>query len=166
MMVEPHWLLIGGLGAKFDFRLSDSVSFGIGGMGVPDHSTSSTDSNGKNKETYNFSTYEVYMGPTFMLTGDYDHHGVFLSPAIGYTGAKISNYSEFKLSGQMDSAELRITTGYQWVVRNFRFVAGAGYRAINSTDVIVRDRSGAEVYRERSSVLSGFVIDAGAGILF
>jgi hypothetical protein len=162
--LEPHWLIIGGIGAKADFRLTDRFSLGFGGMYIPPRSNTSTDSL---EVSYKWSMYEVYAGTTFMITGDYDHHGAYIFPAIGYTGASITDYSTSKLSGSVKTFELRFTGGYQWVVgKNFRFTTGAGIRVLNSSDVVVKDNQGKELLREKSGALGGLALDLHAAYLF
>lgn len=162
--VEPLWLLIGGIGAKADYRLSSSVSLGLGGMIVPSQRNTNSDTNAT---TYKWSAYEIYLGPTFMITGDYDSNGIYITPAVGYIGSKISEYSSFNLSGKLETYQGRVTAGYQWVSKkSFRVALGAGLRALGSSDVVVKDNNGKEVLRQRSSTSGGLVLDGTLGFLF
>ncbi len=163
--IEPHWLLIGGIGGKFDVRISDKVALGVGGMYASRNSDSSSNSS-STVYSYKWSMYEVYVGPTFNITGDYDHSGMFITPAIGYTGAKISNFSSSNLSGSLDTAELRLTTGYQWVLKDVRFNVGGGLRLLKDSEVIVKNSSGGEELREKSSAMGTLAIDCHAAWLF
>ena len=164
--VEPHWLLIGGIGLGVDFRLSNKVSLGLSGMMVPPRSNSSTQETNSAIVDYKWSYYEVYLGPKIMIMGDYDHHGLYVMPAIGYTGASISEYSSLKLSGSTNTAEARLTMGYQWVIRSLRFTVGGGLRVLNSADVVVKDNQGNELLREKSSSFGGFALDGQFAYLF
>jgi hypothetical protein len=169
--LEPHWLLIGGLGAKADARVSDNVAIEIGGMYIPPRQNTMNEEDKKGnygkEDNYLWSVYEIYFGTRVMLMGDYDHHGLFVTPAIGYTGAKISDYGSRKLEAALDVPEARLTVGYQFVVANFlRFAAGAGWRVMGQNDVVVGDAEGNEVYRQRSSTMNGLVIEGHAAILF
>lgn len=164
--IEPHWLLIGGIGGKFDVRISDNVALGLGGMYVPPRSNTSSSSDTTNDYNYRWSMYEVYFGPTINLTGDYDHSGVFITPAIGYTGSKITNFSFLNYSGSLDTAELRVTAGYQWVIRDLRFNVGAGLRLLKDSEVIVKNGAGQEVSREKSSAMGALALDLHAAWLF
>ncbi len=172
--LDPVWVLIGGIGGEVDFRMSRTISLGIGGYNIFPHSTThststTTTSSGTTftwDDDYKWSAYEIYVGPTIMLMGDYDHRGLYLAPGVGYTGAKITDFGTSKLSGSMDAPELRLTVGYQWVVKNFRFTTGGGIRAIGSSDVVVKDDTGNEVLREKSSTLGGLALDLGVGMVF
>jgi hypothetical protein len=101
-----------------------------------------------------------------MLTGDYDHHGIFLAPGIGYTGARVSEYSSSNYSGSMDAPELRLTVGYQWIVRHFRFTTGPGVRLVSSSNIEVKDDSGNVVLNQSSSTLGALALDLGVGMVF
>jgi hypothetical protein len=163
--IEPTWLLIGGLGAKIDFRLSDRAALGLGGMYA---SRTVTEKNERTlpEGAYKVRNYEIYLGPTFNLTGNYDTDGFFITPAIGYTGAKIYDYSVFKLSGEINTWEIRTTAGYQWVVQDFRFIAGGGLKLLGDSEVVVKDKSGKEVLRQSSGSLGGLALDLHAAWLF
>src|SRR5258708_3934599 len=69
--IDPLWTLLGGLGAEFDVRVSESVSIGVGGYNIFPQSNKTIDST--SLSDYKWSTYEIYVGPTIMLIGDYDH---------------------------------------------------------------------------------------------
>ena len=56
--------------------------------------------------------------------------------------------------------------GYQWVIRNFRFITGAGLKLVNSADVVVKDNNGNELLREKSDTLGDFVLDASVSYMF
>jgi hypothetical protein len=102
-----------------------------------------------------------------MLTGDYDHSGVYLFPAIGYTGASISEYGTNKYGGSIDAAEARFTAGYQIVgTKDIRFTAGLGARVISSSEVVVKDGAGKEIYRTGSSALNGLALDLRVAYMF
>lgn len=164
LAVEPLWLLVGGIGAKADVRLSSTVSLGLGGMIVPSRRNTTSETNTTN---YKSSAYEIYLGPTVMLTGDYDSNGIFVTPAIGYIGSKITEYSSLNLSGKLDTYQGRLTAGYQWVsAKGFRVALGAGARTLGSGEVVVKDDSGKEVLRQRSSTSGGLVLDGTFAFLF
>lgn len=167
--LEAHWLIIGGLGIQTDARISDSAALVIGGLYVPPRQNTVSEEDKKQnygkEENYLWSTYEVYIGSRFLLTGDYDHHGVFVTPAVGYTGARIQDYGYRKLEASLDVPEARLTVGYQFVVSNFRFLAGAGWKVMGQNDIVVKDEQGSEIYRQKSSTLNGVVIDAHAAFL-
>ncbi|MES2856563.1 MAG: hypothetical protein V4692_11905, partial [Bdellovibrionota bacterium] len=80
--LEPHWLLIGGFGGQIDARISNGVSILVGGMYVPPRRNETlSSSNSFTYDTYKYSIYEVYVGPSFMLTGNYDTSGAYITPA-------------------------------------------------------------------------------------
>ena len=162
--IDPLWSLIGGLGGEVDVRISQSVSIGLGGFYIFPQSSKSFDNT--SFSDYKWSSYEIYVGPTIMLLGDYDHHGLYIAPGIGYTGAKITDFSDLKYSGSMAAPELRFTVGYQWIVKNFRFTTGAGLRALSTSDVTVKDSSGNTVLIEKSSTLNALALDLGVGMVF
>lgn len=164
LSVEPLWLLIGGLGAKIDFRVSDTMAIGLGGM-YANWSTKSEDST-INDTAYKQKVYEIYMGPTFNLTGNYDTNGIFFTPAIGYTGSRIYDYSIFNLSGELNTFELRTTAGYQWVSNDLRIIAGGGFKFLGDSDVVVRDASQKEVYRSKSGSFGALALDFHIAWLF
>ena len=164
--LDPLWTLIGGAGAEADVRVSRKVSIGIGGYYIFPHNNDYFYTSTTPTYSYQWSAYEVYVGPTIMLTGDYDHHGLYIAPGIGYSGAKLTQYSSLNLSGELDTPELRLTVGYQWVVKNFRFTTGAGYRAMGSSVVTVKDSSGNTVLTESSGALGGLALDLGVGMVY
>jgi len=142
------------------------VSLGVDGMYVLPRTTNATDEMNNQNYSYKWSTYEVYAGPTIMLTGDFDHRGLYILPAIGYTGASITNYGTLNLSGSMNTFEARFTVGYQFVVKSFKFVTGGGLRLLNSSDIVVKDSFGNEVLREKSSSTGALALDLQAGYMF
>jgi hypothetical protein len=169
LSVQPLWLLLGGLGANVDRRLTNRTSIGLGGTYIPPRrSLDKSDDRNKTSDTsYKWTYYEVHVGPTFFLTGDYDTSGWYLNPAVGYTGAKITEYSSFNLSGSTDTFAFRTSAGYQWILKNdLRLVFGGGYQFLNQSEVVVKDGSGTEVLREKSSAAAGLVIDAHFGVMF
>jgi hypothetical protein len=166
LTAEPIWLLVGGLGAKADFRLSQSVSLGLGGMLIPPRNNVRSSSSSDSSFNYKWSMYEIYLGPTFMLTGDFDSNGIFVTPAVGYLGAKITNFGSSNLSGALNTYQARVTAGYQWVsIKSIRIAVGGGLRALGSSEVIVKEGS-KEVLRDKSSSTGGLVIDFQVGMLF
>lgn len=165
LSIEPHWLIIGGIGGKVDFRVADNIALGLGGMYISPRSTN-TSSSSTTDTDYRWSMYEVYLGPTINLSGNYDTSGAFITPAIGYTGAKITNYGYRGLSGSLNTPELRLTGGYQWVIRDLRFSVGGGLKLLKDSEVVVKNTSGGEESRQRSSTTGGFALDCHAAWLF
>lgn len=167
--VEPHWLLIGGIGAKADMAITHKTAIGLQGMYVPpkrmERDIYESDTNSYSN-SYKWSYYEINLGPTFMLTGNLGTHGLYLTPAVGYVSNKISNYGMSNLSGEFNSPQLRTTIGYQWRIGGLRFAVGGGLRLVKSTDIIVKNSKGETVYRERSSSLGGLAIDGMVGWVF
>jgi hypothetical protein len=167
--VEPHWLLIGGIGAKADLAVTRGTAIGIQGLYVPPKSMAHTtyDSNTNSfSRSYKWTYYEINVGPTFMLTGDLSTHGLYLSPAIGYMSNKISEYSSYNLSGSMNSPQLRTTVGYQWRIGGLRFAVGGGLRLVSQSEVVVKNSKGEPIYREKASSLGGLAIDGMVGWVF
>ena len=160
--VEPLWLLIGGLGAEFDARLTTGTSLELAGMWVPGRQQGSTDS----YASYKLHMYEVYAGPKFMLTGTYGTRGWYLFPSVGYTGVSITDYSSSGYSGATEGTEERLTAGYQWVVDNMRVIVGGGARAVQISDIVVRDGSGREMDRESAQTLAGLALDLNVSFTF
>lgn len=164
LSAEPLWLVLGGFGAKADTRLSDSISLGVGGMYIP---TRSETSSGDSQTNYRWSTYEVYVGPTLFLSSTYDKSGWYITPALGYTSATISNYGTSNLSGSLSAPELRVTGGYQWLfAKSIRLTVGGGARVVSSSDVVIKDSTGQEVYRQSSGALGGLSLDLQIGYMF
>lgn len=172
LRLDPIWALIGGLGAQTDVRLSNGISLALGGYYIPPRKNAETTSSSSSSSstytgyTYKWTAYEVYVSTIIMITGDYDHHGLFIAPGVGYTGAKITEYSPFNLSGSMDVPEARVTVGYNWVVKNFKFTAGGGLRAIAGGEVVIKNSAGDEILRDRASSMGGVAFDVGAGMIF
>lgn len=169
--VEPLWFLLGGVGAKFEYFATDRISLGISGIYIPEHEVkpaSSKDESTTSLPTYRFSSNEINLGSNFMLTGTLSSNGVYINPAIGYQNTRISDYGTFKLKGALSSPQGRLTLGYQWVneLNNLRFALGGGMRIIKSSDIIVKNEAGSEVYRENSSNLGGLALDAHLGYIF
>lgn len=144
---EPHWLIVGGLGMRVDFKLSDSMSLVLGGLYVPPRSVNRTEDYDSLYVNYKVSMHEVYLGPTIFITGAYDHHGWYVTPALGHMGARISEYGTSKPSASLDVFELRAVGGYQWVVHGFRFITGGGFRLTTSNDIVIKDNQGNELLR-------------------
>jgi hypothetical protein len=169
--IEPHWLIVGGLGAQFDARVSKKTSIALGGMYLPPHEATTT-GDSSTSDHYKWSAFEVYTGPSFMITGDYDHHGAYVMPALGYTGNSITDYrssfstSSSGYSGEFNTPEFRLTGGYQFVVGALRFTTGGGIRLMKESDVVVKDETGKEVLRQRSNTIGGLSLDMRASYLF
>ncbi len=171
IVLEPHWLLIGGMGLKLETPVSDTVALELGGMYIPPRQNTLSDSDRNNNtwyygETYKWSAYEVWVGARILMLGNYNTHALFVTPGIGYTGASISEYGSSNLSASLNTPEIRATVGYQWVLGSVRFAAGGGFRTMAQSDVVVSDSSGRETYRQKSSTLNGFVIDSNIAFLF
>jgi hypothetical protein len=170
--LEPVYLVLGGLGAKMEYFVSDSVSLGLGGVYVPKHNmntftSTSSSSTTTDTESYMFEHNEIFVGSNIMLTGTLGGRGAYLNPAVGYASTRISEYSSSKLSGQLSTPMARLTGGYQWVlVDHLRLAAGGGFTVAQSGTVIVKDSNGAEVLRENSSSLGGLALDLQVGYVF
>lgn len=163
--VEPLWLLIGGLGAEFDARVSEGTAIILAGMYVPTRdsltSGSSADLN------YKWTTYEVYIGPKFMLSGAYHESGFYLAPAVGYVGSTITDYGVDKWRGSLNAPVGRLTGGYQFVGFNgIRLTTGLGLRVASSSDIVIRDASDRDVYRTSSSSFGSLALDLRFGFMF
>ncbi len=163
LAVQPLWLLLGGIGADADLRLTPKTSLLLGGMYVPSHEVQGTDTS---SPKYKLTSYEIYLGPKYMLTGDYDRNGAYVFAGVGYTGVKISEFGSFRLSGSLDAPEAKVTLGYQFVGRDlFKCVFGIGGRILPSSDIVVRHDDGREALREKSSTLSSLVLDLSIGVM-
>ncbi|PIS11451.1 MAG: hypothetical protein COT73_03960 [Bdellovibrio sp. CG10_big_fil_rev_8_21_14_0_10_47_8] len=168
LSVEPIWLLVSGLGAKVDYFVTDKVSLGLGGNYIPDHKVENTSKNENSSinSNFNWSHSELNLGTNIMLTGTLSSSGVYINPTVGYQKTEITHYSSYDLQGSLATPQASATGGYQWVNNGFRIGAGAGYKVLADNDVVVKDRAGAEVYREKASNMRGLVIDFQLGILF
>ncbi|MGZ3769056.1 MAG: hypothetical protein ACXVCP_00140 [Bdellovibrio sp.] len=167
--VEPLWLVLGGLGAKAEYFITDKVSLGVSGFYIPGYKNKkSSSSSASTDENYTLSADEINLGSNIMLTGTLASNGVYINPAIGYQHTKISDYSEFKLEGSTSGPQARLTAGYQWVdhYSGLRIAIGGGLRVLHSSDIVVKDKSGAEVLRQSSSALGGLAIDGHIGYVF
>ena len=169
--VDPIWLIEGGLGAKIEYFITDSVSIGLGGIVIPSHSNQT--SNSKNDSTttvsnsYKWEHNEVFIGTNIMLTGTLGSRGLYINPALGYQTTKISDFGSDKLSGELSSPAARLTMGYQWVIaQHLRLAAGGGFNVVSSSNVVVKDNSGKEVLSQKSSEAGGLALDLQIGYVF
>ena len=162
---EPLWIAVGGFGLDLDFRMSKKTSLVIGGMAVASHAVSKSESS--NDTAYKWSTYEAYIGPQFMINGSFDEWGAYIFPAVGYTSAEITDYSDQKLSGSLSAPEFRFTVGYQFVFAQImKLTLGGGFRAVSSNEIIVKDSGGNEVYKQKSDTIGGASLDLKFGVMF
>jgi hypothetical protein len=163
-------LLIGGIGAEVDYRLSRKLSILMGGMIVNDRSvkaSSDDSSSSTSNSSYKMSAHEIYIGPKLMFSSDFNKSGGYVSGGIGHMGTSIKEYSSFDLSGSVSGFEVRGVIGYQWaLVSGFRINAGGGLRMIQDSDIVVKDSSDKEVLRTKSSSLGGLALDASIGYMF
>lgn len=170
LSVDPLWLLLGGVGAKFEYFVSPKISIGIGGILIPEQEVKPTDDGKETASTggnYRRAYNEISLGSNVMLTGSLTSDGLYLNPGIGYQSAKISQFGESKLSGSLSAPFARLTVGYQWMMKTgFRIAAGAGLRVSESRDIVIKDNAGNEVLREKSSNLGGLTLDFNIGYLF
>ncbi|HEY8272791.1 MAG TPA: hypothetical protein VIG33_17995 [Pseudobdellovibrionaceae bacterium] len=170
LSAEPIWLLVGGVGAKFEYFVTDHISVGINGVYIPEHQieTSSSKDQSLTSESYRWSMNEINLGSNIMLTGSLSTNGVYLNPAVGYQNTRISDYGVLKLKGSLSSPQARLTAGYQFVnpANNLRFALGAGLRMIQDSDILVKDDTGEEVYRQKTSGLGGLALDCHLGYIF
>ncbi len=171
--IQPIWLVLSGIGAKFEYFATDIVSLGLDGIYIPEHQNelSSKEDSAKTTSTasnYRWAYNEINLGTNIMLTGNLSSSGAYINPAIGYVTSKITDYSEYRLQGSFASPQARLTAGYQWVNRNtpLRLAVGGGLRAIQSSEIVVRDAAGDEVLRQNSSTLGGAALDFHLGFLF
>src|SRR3989338_3830952 len=78
LVLEPHWLLIGGMGLKLETPVSDTVALELGGMYIPPRRNTVTNEEQRNSwyygESYTWSAYEVWMGTRILIMGTYDTH--------------------------------------------------------------------------------------------
>ncbi|MEZ0391335.1 MAG: hypothetical protein ACAH59_03905 [Pseudobdellovibrionaceae bacterium] len=170
LSVEPIWLLVGGIGAKAEYFVTDRVSAGLNGVYIAEHEAETESSDSKSSSTsYRWSSYEVNIGSNIMLTGNLLSNGFYINPAIGYTGASIKNFGEMQLQGSTSSPQARLTGGYQWFSKsypNLRLLAGAGVRMIQEPEVVVQDSTGSEIGRVKTQTLTGLALDFHIGYLF
>ena len=88
-------------------------------------------------------------------------------PAVGYQTTEIKNYSTSNLNGSLSSAVAQFTVGYQWIlVKHLRLAAGGGLNMYQQNDIIVKDNTDTEVYRDKSSTLGGLALDLQVGYVF
>jgi len=163
---------LSGVGAKVEYFASEKLSIGIGGILIPNHRIESTTSeNGSTTSTvggnYMWEHNEIYLGTNIMLTGTLGTRGLYINPAVGYRTTRISEFSDFKLSGSLSSPVARLTMGYQWILaKHLRLAAGGGLTVAQSSAVVVKDASGKEVLRENSTSLGGLALDLQVGYIF
>lgn len=157
---------MGGIGARYDKVISEKTYFGVGGMWVPGNRV--TEEESTTKDSYIMRAYEFNLGPVFMLTGDVNHSGVYVSPSLGYMKSEIVDYGDLKLKGSIESPQARLTMGYQNInaANNIRFAVGGGFRVIKSEDIVVKDSSGAEVLRQKSGSIGSLALDLQLGYMF
>jgi hypothetical protein len=160
--VEPLWLGLRGLGVHLDRRMSQTISLAVAGMYIPMRRNFSFEAlDGSN---YRYSVYEIYVGPTFMFNGDYEHSGFYLFPAVGYFGASIRELDGF--SATLETIESRVTGGYQFVRGFAKLTVGAGMRFMNPPRVTVKDESTQEVERAVLRGGNGLAVDLRLSLLF
>jgi hypothetical protein len=167
--LEPIYLAVGGIGAKFDFALTRATALSVQGVYAHKNDLSSGDYDNEAKDHsvhYNWTYSEINIGPTFMLTGDLSTRGLYLFPSVGYMKSEVSDFGSDSLSGQLSSPQLRTTIGYQWRFGGLRLAVGGGLRVISSSDIVIKDGRGQEVYREKSTVLGGLALDGQVGWVF
>ncbi|MBC7741236.1 MAG: hypothetical protein H7061_03505 [Bdellovibrionaceae bacterium] len=170
--VEPVWLLLGGLGAKLEYYINDTVSVGVGGIFIPSHrneEATRTNSNGTTTsvDSYNWEHNEAYIGSNIMLTGTLGTRGLYINPAIGFQNTRISDFGTSKLSGELSSPAARLTLGYQWVIINhLRLAAGGGFMLAQESNIIIKDSSGKEVLNQKSTTSGGLALDLQIGYVF
>lgn len=166
--VDPIWLALSGIGIKAEYFISDTISIGIGGIFIPNHKVESTTSSTTlTTERYKWEHNEAFVGSNIMLTGTLGSRGLYINPAIGYQSTKISEFSDYNLSGSVSAPMARLTVGYQWIIVNhLRLAAGGGFVATQSSDIVVKDSSGKEALRDKSSNLGGLALDLQVGYVF
>lgn len=165
---DPIWLALGGFGVKFEYFANDTVSVGLGGILIPKRSNT-TDSSTSTITTddYKWEYSQYYIGSNIMLTGTLGGRGLYINPAVGVVSTKITEYGTSQLSGSLSAAMLKCTVGYQWVLmQHLRLAAGGGLMLANSSDIVIKDNSGAEIDRQESSALGGLAIDLQIGYVF
>jgi hypothetical protein len=163
---EPVWLVLGGMGLKFEYFVTDKVSAGVTGMFIPSHRTESTSVKDENDSAYkyNYEHSEVLVGSNIMLMGTLGTRGLYINPAIGYQRTRISDFSDSKLSGELSTPMARFTVGYQWILaKHLRLAAGGGLAAYQSSTITVKDKAGNEVLSQSSSSMGGLAIDLQVG---
>lgn len=167
--VQPLYLLVGALAGEVEVPAGESISIIGGGLYMPSRSNISESSSSSSGTTYNYKmkSYEAYLGAKFMLTGDTSHSGIYAAPSLGYYSLSISDFGTERLSGSISAPELRALAGYQWVLpTRFRISAGLGLRSLQASDIVIKDSTGKEVYREKATSLSGLALDLGFGYTF
>lgn len=160
---EPIWALLSGFGLKFEYFVTDKTSVGIQGMSfnykANDTSTTLT--------KYTLLHSEVFLGSNIMLTGTLSSRGLYIHPAIGYQTTEIKDYGTSNLNGTLNSPLAQFTVGYQWILaKHLRLAAGGGLNMYQQNDIIVKDSTGTEVYRDKSSTLGGLALDLHVGYVF
>lgn len=168
--IDPIWIVFSGIGLKLEYFISDRVSVGVGGILIPSHAVEKSTSSSSTTSTaydYKYSHYEGLIGSNIMLTGTLGSRGLYINPAIGYQTTAITDFSSSKLTGETSSPMARLTVGYQWILaKSLRLAAGGGLTAYEAKDIIVKDNSGKEVLREKSSSLGGVALDLQVGYVF
>lgn len=163
--IEPIWLLVYGFGAKAEYAVTDKLSVGLTGIYVGEHESEFEDED-TDANAFNWSYQEINLGVNYMLTGQLNTHGFYINPAIGYFRTEITDYGYFYLDGKLESPQLRLTAGYQWVFNDFRIGLGAGGRIYDSSDIIIEDDYGREVATQDSSEWGGLALDLHIGYVF
>ncbi len=167
--IEPHWLILRGLGLQMDVRVSNKVAIVLGGLYFPPQDNYLNDDDDDDFDIfadYKWTETEVYVGPSYMITGNYDTHGAYILPAVGYFSRTITEYRSSNLSGSLNTFEGRLTGGYQWVAGGFRFTTGAGLRVLSASEIVIKSENGDEEFRTSSGTLSGLALDLRVSYLF
>ncbi len=167
--LQPLFLALGGLGAKVDYFATDKFSVGLSGVSIRNRQMNTSDKDASaTTTTYKLSYSELNLNTRFMMTGTNFSDGAYLSPSIGYVTTRISDYSIYSLDGGFATPVATLLAGYQFVnaQSGFRVTAGAGYRLVQENTIVVKDSSGKEILRDKSSNLNGLALDLGVGMMF
>ncbi|MFZ4405499.1 MAG: hypothetical protein ACOYOK_15485 [Pseudobdellovibrionaceae bacterium] len=165
--VQPLWILLGGLGIKAEYFLNKQYSLGVDGVYVSNHRPRASSSASEDQYSYLLSYKEINLGTNIMLTGTVQSDGLYLNPSLGYYSTAITEYSDLKLQGSSAGLQARLILGYQWVASsNWHYSAGGGLRLLQAQDIVVKDKAGNELLKEKYSGTSGLALEFLVGYLF
>jgi hypothetical protein len=159
--VEPIWLLLGGIGAKAEYFMTQKISLGVDGTVIPSREMKSNSPGNAVNTNYVWSHNQFNLGTTLMLSGTLSTNGFYLNPKVGYQSTRITDFGTEKLQGSLSTPQASATIGYQWITPNspLKLTVGAGYRVLQAGEIVIKDKNNKQIYSQNASNISGLAFD-------
>lgn len=147
--------------------MTQKISLGVDGTVIPNREMKSTNTQNSVNTNYRWSHHQFNVGTTLMLSGTLSTNGFYLNPKVGYQSTRITDFGTEKLQGSLSTPQISATIGYQWITPNspLKLNVGAGYRALQNGEIIIKDRNNKQIYSENSSNIGGLAFDFQLSIL-